>query len=133
MGMGMGYFSSPMSGYYHQMAPMSGMASQFMSPTGMYMGSMGGMSSMSSMASMQGERIRILCLYISRVRNSRIGFSIESLVCCDRKIDSLMRAIQSQSIFLKDRRERIDHGRSFLKIEKSERVKIEFPTLYIFK
>ncbi len=53
--MGMGYFSSPMSGYYHQMAPMSGMASQFMSPTGMYMGGMGSMSSMSSMAGMQGE------------------------------------------------------------------------------
>jgi hypothetical protein len=58
MGMGMGYFSSPMSGYYHQMAPMSGMASQFMSPTGMYMGGMGSMSSMSSMAGMQGEYIQ---------------------------------------------------------------------------
>ena len=33
MGMGMGYFSTPMSGYYHQMTPaMTGMASQFMSP-----------------------------------------------------------------------------------------------------
>ncbi|XP_023340853.1 transcription factor GATA-3 isoform X1 [Eurytemora carolleeae] len=55
-GMGMGYFSSPMSGYYHQMAPMSGMASQFMSPSTMYMGGMTGMgmSGMSGMTGMSG-------------------------------------------------------------------------------
>merc|ERR1712045_503859 len=44
MGMGSGYsFASPMSGYYHQMAPMS---SQFMSHSSMshYMGSMGSMA-----------------------------------------------------------------------------------------
>lgn len=50
MGMGSGYsFTSPMSGYYHQMGPMSGMTSQFMSPSSamssMYMGGMGSMQS----------------------------------------------------------------------------------------
>ena len=57
-GMGMGYFSSPMSGYYHQMAPMSGMASQFMSPSTMYMGGMTGMGmrGMSGMTGMSGMR-----------------------------------------------------------------------------
>jgi len=50
MGMGSGYsFASPMSGYYHQMSPMSGMTSQFMSPSSamssMYMGGMGSMQS----------------------------------------------------------------------------------------
>jgi len=42
MGMGSGYsFTSPMSGYYHQMSPMS---SQFMSHSSMYMGSMSSMA-----------------------------------------------------------------------------------------
>ncbi len=71
--MGMGYFSSPMSGYYHQMAPMSGMASQFMSPTGMYMGGMGSMSSMSSMAGMQGEYREMVFLNFLGARESISG------------------------------------------------------------
>ena len=36
-----------------------------------------------------------------------------------------MRTIRSWLIFLKDQREQFDHGQSFLKIEKSERAKIE--------
>ena len=48
MGMGMGYFGTPMSGYYHQMAPaMTGMASQ-------YMGSMYGMTAAGMTAGMGG-------------------------------------------------------------------------------
>ena len=54
----------------------------------------------------------------TRVGNSIIGYSIESLIFCDKKIDWILKKIELlQSIFFKDRRDRFAHGRSFLKIE----------------
>ena len=42
---------------------------------------------------------------------SIIGFSIESIVFCNRKIDSIVKKIKSvPSIFLKDRQDRFTHG-----------------------
>ena len=49
--------------------------------------------------------------HCNRVENSIIGFSSESIVFCDRKIDSIVKKIKSlTSIFIKDRRDRLAHG-----------------------
>ena len=86
-----------------------------------------------------------------RFGNFIIGFSIETIVFCDRKIVKKIKSLPS--ILKKDRRDRFTHGRSFekidgrsfekvnesdsitvdlfLKIEKIEDRKIEFPNLVI--
>ena len=52
-------------------------------------------------------------------------FSIESIVFCDQKIDSILKKIESiPSIFFKDRRDRFDNGQ-FFKDQKIIRSKIE--------
>ena len=65
----------------------------------------------------------------TRVGNSIIGYSIESLIFCDKKIDWILKKIELlQSIFFKDRRDQFAHGLSFLKIEG-----IDLLTVNIFK
>ena len=57
----------------------------------------------------------------TRVGNSLIGFLSDSLIFCEQKSDSLMKKSESPlSLFCHEQPERIPHGRSFVKSDRSE-------------
>ena len=63
----------------------------------------------------------------TRVGRSLIGFSSNTLVLCERKSYSLMKKSELlPSLFCHERPERITHGRSFVKIDGSESLKVLF-------
>ena len=94
----------------------------------------------------KGENLRQICflseslVFCSNLLQSRANRSRRCFLKIDG-IDSLKvdlfkrstRAIRSWSIFLKDQRERFDHGQSFLKIKKSERSQDRIPTPWLSK